>query len=469
MKKKVIIIINYVLYLKNYINTGTFKEIEKKYNCYYLLDNSIKEVDIQTILKKSSYKPFKNKVLSFFEYSKLQKKIFTLLFNRVQLRNRNKFKNINYIVKDQLKLKLFYGYKNETFITAIKRFFLWSFKIFGRILNHIFIHEIFDEIMKKLIKTNKSLSNEFEKIKPDMVLIPFNGNNISMFDAMRYFNNKSQKKVFLLSENWDNLFSRYMINHPNHIGVWGEQTKKVLKLHNYRGRAYNLGAPRLEKYFKERNKKSKKLYKYNYAVFFDNASPRVLDNEIFLKEIDEYIDRNKKDFKNFKLIFRPHPYTFLQDIKLINFKKFKNIIIDPHMKDRYNYNLPTSNIRSSDTKYSIQLIKNAKFVVCSASSVTIEASIFHKNIIIYSPKKNSYDKKLSLIELWGHFKDITKLPNIKLCDDVNKIGPLFKKMNKSKINVNKNLIDRHRNEILFSNKKKYGERLVDTLDQILKK
>jgi len=260
-----------------------------------------------------------------------------------------------------------------------------------------------------------------------------------------------------------------MINHPSHIGVWGEQSKKILKLHNYEGCAHNLGAPRLERHFKEKNKKYRSPYKYNYAVFFDNASPRISDNKIFLKEIDEYIEKNKKDFKNFKLIFRPHPYTFLSDIGLINFKKFKNVIIDPQMKSRYTYNLSSSKIRSSDLKYTIKLIKNAKFLVCSASSVTIEASIFHKKIIIYSPKKNSYDKKLRLIDLWEHFKGVTKFPNIKVCDNKNKIGQLFKEANKSKTNENKVLIDKHVNNILFSDKRRYGERLADTLHQIFKK
>ena len=46
---------------------------------------------------------------------------------------------------------------------------------------------------------------------------------------------------------------------------------------------------------------------------------------------------------------------------LIDFKKYKNIILDPQMKSRYNYNLPNSKINSSDSKYSIGLIKNAKF------------------------------------------------------------------------------------------------------------
>ncbi len=466
-KKNIIIVLNYALYIKSYINSGAFKDIEKKYNCYYVLDNSIKDTQLKEIINNPLYKKFKKKVLLTFEYKKLETKFFSMLFNRVQLRNKNKIKNISHLIKGQLRFKLFYKYVNETIFTGFKRFIIWCIKASERIINYIFIHEIFDEILKKLIRTNQSLINIYKKINPDLVIIPFNGNHISIYDSIKYFKKQNKKNIFLLSENWDNLFSRYMISHPNYIGVWGQQSKEILKVHNYKGVAYNLGAPRLEPYFKEKNKKYKNPYNFKYAVYFDNASPKKIDNLILLKKIDKYIEKNKKDFKNFKLIFRPHPYTFLRDIDLINFNEYKNIILDPQMKSRYSYNLPSSKIKSSDSKYSIGLIKNAQFIVCSASSVTIEASIFHKKIILYSPKNNSYDKNERLIDLWEHFKDITNFPNIKVCDDENKIGVMLKNFNNSKLKINKNYIDKFRNKVLYSDKSSYGKRLYTAVNKIL--
>ena len=467
-KKNIIIVLNYSLYLKSYINSDSFKHLEKKYNIYYVLDSSIKETEIKKIVKKPLYKKFKKKIILIFKYKKIETKFFSMLFNRVQFRNRNKIKNISYLVNRQLKFKLFYNYVNESFFTGVKRFLLWCIKFSVRILNYIFIHEIFDEIFKKFIKTNQSLVNTYKKMNPDLVIIPFNGNHISIFDSIRYFKKINQKKIFLLSENWDNLFSRYMINHPSYISVWGQQSKNILKVHKFKGKAYNLGAPRLEPYFKEKNIKYKNPYNFNYAVYFDNASPRKNDNLIFLSKIDNFIEKNKNDFKNFKLIFRPHPYTFLHDISLIDFKNYKNIILDPQMKSRYNYNLPSSKIKSSDGKYSIGLIKNAKFIACSASSVIIEASIFYKNIIIYSPKNNSYNKKFKLLDLWEHFKDVSKFPNIKVCDDENKIGPMLKEFNNNKLKISKQRIDKLRNNILYSNKLNYSKRLYDTVNKIIK-
>ena len=52
---------------------------------------------------------------------------------------------------------------------------------------------------------------------------------------------------------------------------------------------------------------------------------------------------------------------------------------------------------------------------------------------MYSPKNDSSKKRV--IDLWEQFKDITKFPNIKICDDPKKIGSLFKEFNASKKNI----------------------------------
>ena len=166
-------------------------------------------------------------------------------------------------------------------------------------------------------------------------------------------------------------------------------------------------------------------------------------------------------------MFRPHPYTFLDDTDLINFENYKNIILDPQLKSRYNYNLLSSKIRKSDFKYSIGLIKNAKFLICSATSVNIEASIFHKKIILYTPKNNSYDKKNRIIDLWEHFLEVTKFQNINICDDEKLIGPAIKNLYLSKTKLNKKLIDKQREQVVFFGNSSYNLRLLNTVKKIL--
>ena len=254
-----------------------------------------------------------------------------------------------------------------------------------------------------------------------------------------------------------------MINHPDFIGL-GEQIKnsKETKLQRQN---FTIGTPWLDEYFIKKNKKYKNPYNFNYAVFFDNATPKKNDNLIFLNKIDKFIEKNKKDFRNFKLIFRPHPYTFLNDMHLIDFKKYKNIILDPQMKSRYTYNLPESKMTSDDFKYSLSLIKNSKFILTSASSVTIEASIFYKNIILFSPKNETVKKRL--IDVWEQFNDVAKFPNIKICDDPNTILNYIKKSISPQKKTSHNKIDKYRNKIVFSDGKKFSSRLYGKISSVI--
>ena len=468
MKKKIFIVLNHLLYIKNYVYTNAFEKLEKKYNCFYILDNNIKEKQIENIVGKKRSSSFKKKIIFRFKYNNFQKKIFTYLFEKIQYKHKNTFSNIKYQIYyyNNIKLnRLFYPYEKPNLVLGIKRILIWSIRKFKRFLHIIFFHKIFDDIIKSLILPNNNLLNLYKNENPDMVIIPFNGNHISIFDTIRYFKKKRMKKVLMVSENWDNLFSRYMINHPDFISVWGEQIKKPLKKQNYKGKIFTIGTPRLDEYFIKRNKKIKNPYNFNYAVFFDCANPVKQDNDIILDKIENFLEENKKKYKNFKLIFRPHPYTLNEELEIIDFSKYKNIILDPQMKSRYTYNLPESKMTSDDFKYSLSLIKNSKFILTSASSVTIEASIFYKNIILFSPKNETVKKRL--IDVWEQFNDVAKFPNIKICDDPNTILNYIKKSISPQKKTSHNKIDKYRNKIVFSDGKKFSSRLYGKISSVI--
>ncbi len=466
MKKKIFIILNHLLYIKHYIYTDAFKELENKYDCYYILENSLKDQEIKNILGINSYNNFKKKVILNFEYNKLQKKLFSFLFDKIQMRHRNNFSNIKYNTDNDIKLKkIFYAYENPSIILGIKRIILWQIKIFRRILIFLFFHKIFDRILNKLISVNKKLLDLFKNEKPHLVIIPFNGSHISIFDTIRYFNKIDQKRVLMVSENWDNLFSRYMVNQPDFMTVWGEQVKKPLKRQKFKGKVFTIGTPRLDSYFVNREKKVKSPFKFKYAVFFDRADPRFRENEIILKNVDDFLEKNKNKFKNFKLVFRPHPYTRLQDLELINFNNYKNIILDPQMKSRYTFNNEDSKTMSGDFEYSSKLIKNAEFVISSTSSVTIEASIFYKKVIVITPENDSTKKRL--IDVWEQFQEVTKFPNIKICEGPHKLVPLIKQFIYNKKRITNKEIDKCRNRVLFSDGKKFSSRISNKVSYIL--
>jgi hypothetical protein len=59
LKKKILIFISSDLFIRNYIYTKSFKEIEKTYNCFYLLSSNVtlkNEINNKKILGTINYK-----------------------------------------------------------------------------------------------------------------------------------------------------------------------------------------------------------------------------------------------------------------------------------------------------------------------------------------------------------------------------------------------------------------------------
>ena len=149
MKKKIFIVLNHLLYIKNYVYTNAFEKLEKKYNCFYILDNNIKEKQIENIVGKKRSSSFKKKIIFRFKYNNFQKKIFTYLFEKIQYKHKNTFSNIKYQIYyyNNIKLnRLFYPYEKPNLVLGIKRILIWSIRKFKRFLHIIFFHKIFDDI-----------------------------------------------------------------------------------------------------------------------------------------------------------------------------------------------------------------------------------------------------------------------------------------------------------------------------------
>ena len=468
-KKKIFIIINYDIYLKNFIFNNSFKEIQEKYDCLYLFDENLKKnsfASIKSIIKKIGKKKF----LGFFNYPKKDQFLFRWLFNRQQWKNLDKFKNIRYFKDEYLRFKVFYPYEKDkkTLYLGFKRLALQLIKLINYYFNIIFRFAFIDKVISNKINTNSTILKLIKKHNPKVILIPFSGSHLSIFDTIRISKKLKSFKTYLISENWDNLFSRYFLqDHPDYIGVWGNQSKKALKIHKFNDKnSFILGSARNQIFFDKRNKKDKKIYNFSYASYFDFALTDKSDLEKTLFTIDEHITNNKNFYKNFKLIYRPHPYPFKKDLKILDFQKYKNVILDPNMESRYTYNI--SNKLVDDSEYLLNMIKNSKFIICAPTSQAIEASIFHKKIILYDPPmENSKNKGEALVDDWEHFNGVKNLDNIEYCRSIDQVIKKFENMFKKDKKLANSKIDKQLSYILFNNKKNYGTRLLDSLTKVI--
>ena len=278
-KKKIFIVLNHTLYFRNFLLNGCFKEIEKKYKCYYIVDSKINLKLVKKILGIEIYKKFRKKLIFSFDYTNQQRNLYQYYHSKKQYNKKNSFPNIKLYFHRLKSFKIFYEYDKPTLVLGIKRFILWIINLLKIFSFTLLNFKIFDRILEHYILTNSSLINFLKKQKPDLIIIPFNGSNISIFDVIVHYKNLREKKVFLITENWDNLYSRYMVSHPDYIGIWGVKMREQLRRQNFKGKSLILGAPRLKKYFNYRNHNFKKKFNFRYIVFFDNTVPKKKDNE----------------------------------------------------------------------------------------------------------------------------------------------------------------------------------------------
>ena len=126
-----------------------------------------------------------------------------------------------------------------------------------RITNYVVIYSILGKDITYNKKINPKISEILQKIKPDLVLIPTQGHDISYFEFTVKCKEKGIKTCALV-DNWDNLSSRVHPDpKPDNFFVWGKQSKNFGIKYQYinSNKIHILGTPRYENYFANRKKK----------------------------------------------------------------------------------------------------------------------------------------------------------------------------------------------------------------------
>ena len=458
MKKKILILINTDVYLRNYIRAKAFTEIEKKYDCYY--SASTNGVTLLNDLKRS-----KNFIGSIFYQQKNIKKFNTFVRSSF-FKNKKKSTSI-YIESKKRVLKPRFVWENENFFKIILMFPLRLASFFSRMLFFLasrYLSFIFS--FEYTMEINKGLLNIISKLNPDLIIIPMTEPCIEYYDTMRISKNKIPSLGLI--DNWDNVSSRgsFGIN-SDYLGVWGKQTKQhAIKYQNFISKnVFPVGTSRFDNYFSVRNTKIKSNFKFKYFLFLESFyNP---DNIIELKIIDNLISKNKI-FKNFKIVYRPHPWQ-KRHRSMLNEKEFKNLIIDPQIKKNYIKRNFTASFQPELNYYPV-LINNAEMIIGGPTTMLLEAAIFRKKMVIlgYDNTKNhqryTYEDEIKYLV---HNKGIERIPALKICSNLNDLKKVIIKFYKKK-NINKLDIDRKRRYFLYDDKYKYRERLKSVVDQIFR-
>ncbi len=450
MKKKILILIHSDIYIRNYLETNAFEILIKKYNCHFVAISN----DVHN--KKLLNKKIKKNFLSYVSYSKQELINFQKYLYKNFLLNKENSRTINYLKKIILKPKLYWY--NEKLHSTITKFPIRIISWVKKNIEFLYIKIFYN---KNFIKNpNSQLEKIYKKVNPDLIIFPLQDAHLSSFDLLQI--NKTTKTLGLI-DNWDNLSSRptHQLK-PKFITVWGEQTKvHAVKFQKYKKKKiFVLGTPRFSKYFKNRNIKLKSNFNFEYILFLESFNN--FNNYSILKKLDNFIENNKK-FKNYKILFRPHPWQKKNRV-VIKEEKFKNLVIDPQLKKNYlSRNFSTS--FQPKVNYYSSLIKNADIVITGPTSMLIEASIFYKKILLLGFKSKSSTPYSEELKYFEHLQGIKKLINIKTVkkesDIINDLLYI------SNANINKKKIDKEREYYLSLKSAKYKENLFSITKNIL--
>ncbi len=458
--QKVLFFISQDIFAKNYLTFESFKQIEEKYECSYLATEQVK-IFREKVSNKKNF-------LGFLSVNNNKKNLLSRIFSdALLLANRDKSSSFSFRVIMRFNL----NFRNVIrkpfwkipFRVLIRLFY--SFTILSTRLPIALIvkNKFLKNKTNNLIHKNKNIRSVLQKLKPDLIIIPNSGADTYFFQLIV----ESKKKenhitTFALIDNWDNLSTKSIIpDHPDFIGVWGEQSKKhAIEIQNFKSEQCKvIGSARYQKYFDLRNENLKSHFDFEYILFLGTSWN--WNEEGVLNTLDHIISRNDLLNKKFKIIYRPHPFRQGKTIPM----KFKNIIYDPEILDI----LKNNTHKYSDLNYYPSLIKNAKFIIGGPQTMMIESTIFNKfYLALTHDDKINYSNMKKVFETYEHFRGIENIETIHYCDDLSKIEKkMIEIISLKPLDINK--VDYQRNYFLFNDEKKYEQRISNIVDEILKK
>ncbi len=453
--KKILFFISQDMYVKHYLTFDSFKLIEKKYNCSFLASKDVK-IFKDLIERKKNF-------LGFITRNDKKDRFSRILSDALLIANSHKSSSFPLRIIMRFNLNFRNILRKPLWKTPFRiliRLFN-AFRIFStRFPVSLIIKNNF--ILRKLnnyIHTNKNFEKILDEINPDLVIIPTSGQDGQFFQSV-VESRKKKIKTFAIIDNWDNISTKsIMPEHPNFIGVWGEQTKDhATKIQNFKNSQCKIvGSARYQDYFNLRNEELKSHFDFEYILFLGTSWN--WNEEETIKIIDEFITQNHFLKTKYKIIYRPHPFRQGKTIPV----NFKNVIYDPEILKI----IEKKTHSHSNLHYYPSLIKNAKFVMGGPQTMMIEATIFNKFYLAltYDDKIN-YTNMKKVFSSYQHFRGIEKIETIHYCDDLNKLGQeILKMISLNSLDIND--IDYQRNFILFKDEKRYDQKILNAVDEIL--
>jgi hypothetical protein len=298
---------------RDLMNARVLETLDEKFNVYWFVKDFNDKIGFFTEtntfrLKSSSFRQF---IWSFlFELE-------NYLYNNEKIGSRQSFPFLGM------------GYKQIAILKFIIRWHLVRLMRF---------------VLKAILRITVSKPPDF--LKSSDLVICFGSSKDFFFDDIVRMARRFNKKVMMVSLNWDNATSKPYVEKPDLVLTWGKQTASLsTKLHGIDSQP--IGTPRFENYkyidIFEKSKSRNKLGlkgDFTYVLFAGVGFP-FPEIEV-LNRLSEYLDQTDKS--NFRILYRPHPYGWKRQNQKESDLFRKYVLIDPTLSlfeendlDQYRY------------------------------------------------------------------------------------------------------------------------------------
>lgn len=269
-----------------------------------------------------------------------------------------------------------------------------------------------------------------EKLKPDLIVAITGGYDSLSRDAFRCARALGVPSLGVVP-NWDALSDKAgFVVRPDYIGVWGAQSaEQAERIHDFQpGQVEVLGAPGFEPYFRHVPGSRPSPFPFKYALFA--GATRAFDELTPLEHLEHAIAERGLGLK---VVYRPHPYRGVRKRPdLVREECFEHVVVDPQMHEIYLRHFEAYKPGGSNTKlplpaldYYPALLDNAEFMICPLSTMTLEAALLEKRVLVPAYHDGLHEFSPGLLMELEHFRGLDAVEGIDFCDSVESLVERF--------------------------------------------
>ena len=414
--KKVLFLISSELFHRNYVKTGVLEFLAQNYSELFILaSKEVSSINHKNVIRYQIDDRHENRHYQF------------LRILGWRYRHRSRSFRFRLVRNSQFKFDFKQSEKINTFSETVRANFA-SLKRRIKILSagSVLLFPVVQHLYKKMLRPRKSLIDIIKQVQPDVVVMPSSSYDPIVMDLINITKIQNIRSI-LLVDNWDNLSSKSILwELPDAVAVWGEQTKQfALDIQKFRNEQVTcIGSARFDNYFRVRHKKLTSHFEFKYILFLGQSLPS--EEMAVLKILNDLLDSQEFSGSGLKIVYRPHPWAMNQGIP--DLTTLNAVVLDPQIAPKDPLRKDILSFQPSLVYYP-SLLKNAEFVVSGLTSMLIEASIFHKNIIaIGHEEPGNYTSPHKLLTECMHFEGIESLPNLTISKSQEELIEYFKKL-----------------------------------------